>query len=47
MRSLCIFKGLDKNTTYKVTLQEKGYIAKTIEVTTQTDVNLGEVVLGS
>jgi len=39
------FEGLAKNTTYKVTLEEKGYTAKTIEVTTQTDVNLGEVVL--
>ena len=39
------FEGLAKNTTYKVTLEEKGYTARTIEVTTQTDVNLGEVVL--
>lgn len=39
------FEGLEKNTAYKVTIREKGYSAKTIEVTTQTDVNLGEVIL--
>ena len=39
------FEGLAKNTAYKIKLEEKGYAVKTIEVTTQTDVNLGEVVL--
>jgi Fe-S-cluster-containing dehydrogenase component len=39
------FEGLASNTTYQITVEEKGYAAKTIEVTTQTDVNLGEVVL--
>ena len=39
------FEGLPKNTTYKITVEEKGYVAKTIVVTTQTDVNLGEVIL--
>lgn len=39
------FEGLAKNTTYKLTLEEKGYATKSIEVITQTDVNLGEVVL--
>ena len=39
------FEGLAKNTAYKVALEEKGYAVKTIEVTTQTDINLGEVIL--
>ena len=39
------FEGLSNNTAYKITVEEKGYIAKTMEVTTQTDVNLGELIL--
>ena len=39
------FDGLPKNKAYTITVEEKGYAVKTIAVTTQTDVNLGEVVL--
>ena len=39
------FEGLANNAAYKITIVEKGYAAKTIEVKTHTDVNLGEIVL--
>lgn len=39
------FEGLPSNIAYQITVEEKGYAAKTIAVTTRTDVNLGEVVL--
>ncbi len=39
------FEGLDRNEAFKVTVALAGYATKTFAVTTQTDVNLGAVVL--
>lgn len=39
------FEGLAKNIAYKITIEEKGYAIRTIEVNTQTNVNLGEILL--
>jgi hypothetical protein len=39
------FEGLDKNKAFKVTVSLAGYAAQTFDVTTNNDVNLGEIVL--
>jgi hypothetical protein len=39
------FEGLDKNKAYTVTVDLPGYARKVFQVTTNTDVNLGEIVL--
>ena len=39
------FDGLEKNTPYRVGIECEGYASMIIEVFTQTDVNLGEIVL--
>lgn len=39
------FDGLDKNTAYRVRIDSEGYASMIIEVYTQTDVDLGELVL--
>jgi Fe-S-cluster-containing dehydrogenase component len=39
------FEGLEKNTAYRVRVELKGYEPQVIDVSTQTDVNLGEIVL--
>jgi NAD-dependent dihydropyrimidine dehydrogenase PreA subunit len=39
------FDGLDKNTDYRVGIELEGYASMVIEVYTQTDVDLGEIVL--
>jgi Fe-S-cluster-containing dehydrogenase component len=39
------FEGLPKNCTYQVTIEAKGYAKKQMEVSTQTDINLGEIIL--
>jgi Fe-S-cluster-containing dehydrogenase component len=39
------FEGLDKNKSYQVRVDLKGYASMIIDVSTQTDVNLGQIVL--
>ena len=39
------FEDLDKNAAFKVTIQLDGYGTKVFDITTHSDVNLGEVVL--
>ena len=39
------FEGLDKNKAFKVTVKLAGYGAKTFDINTNSDVNLGAVVL--
>ena len=39
------FDGLERNVSYEVRIQHDGYRTQTFEVSTQTDVNLGEVLL--
>jgi Fe-S-cluster-containing dehydrogenase component len=39
------FEGLDKNKAFKVTVKLVGYATKTFDVTTNSDVNLGAIVL--
>jgi Fe-S-cluster-containing dehydrogenase component len=39
------FEGLEKNTDYRVGIELDGYASMIIEVFTQTDVDLGEIVL--
>jgi Fe-S-cluster-containing dehydrogenase component len=39
------FEGLEKNTAYSVRVELKGYEPQVLDVFTQTDVNLGEIVL--
>ena len=39
------FEGLDKNKAFKLTVALAGYGAKTFDISTNTDVNLGEIVL--
>jgi Fe-S-cluster-containing dehydrogenase component len=39
------FDGLEKNTDYRVSIDYEGYASMVIEVYTQTDVDLGEIVL--
>jgi Fe-S-cluster-containing dehydrogenase component len=39
------FEGLDKNKAFKLTVSLAGYGAKTFDISTATDVNLGEIVL--
>ena len=39
------FEGLAKNTAYTVSVSHGGYTARTFEVVTRKDVNLGEIVL--
>jgi Fe-S-cluster-containing dehydrogenase component len=39
------FEGLEKNTAYTVKVQLAGYAPRVFELTTHTDVNLGEIVL--
>ena len=39
------FDGLEKNTDYRVGVELEGYASMVIEVYTQTDVDLGEIVL--
>ena len=39
------FEGLDQNQDYQVRVDLKGYASMIIDVNTQTDVNLGEIVL--
>ena len=39
------FEGLAKNTPYTVTIAHKGYTTRQLKVVTQTDVNLGEIIL--
>jgi Fe-S-cluster-containing dehydrogenase component len=39
------FEGLEKNTDYRVGIELDGYASMVIEVYTQTDVDLGEIVL--
>lgn len=39
------FDGLEKNTEYRVGIECEGYASMIIEVSTQTDVDLGEIVL--
>jgi len=39
------FDGLEKNTDYRVGIECEGYASMIIEVSTQTDVDLGEIVL--
>ena len=39
------FEGLDKNKAYTITVKLDGYAPKIFEITTHTDVNLGEIVL--
>jgi Fe-S-cluster-containing dehydrogenase component len=41
------FEGLDKNTTYRISVEKAGYEGKDIEVITLTDINLGEIELES
>ncbi len=39
------FDGLEKNKDYRVSIDSEGYVSMVIEVFTQTDVDLGEIVL--
>jgi hypothetical protein len=39
------FDGLEKNTEYRVSIDYEGYASMIIEVCTQSDVDLGEIVL--
>lgn len=39
------FEGLDKNKNYQVSVEHEGYAPQKIEVCTQKDINLGEIVL--
>jgi hypothetical protein len=39
------FEGLEKNTTYQISISANGYSARQIDCTTLKDVNLGEIVL--
>lgn len=39
------FEGLDKNTAYRITVSQAGYQDKVLDIITQKDVNLGEVML--
>ncbi len=39
------FDGLEKNADYRVSIDCEGYASMVIEVYTQTDVDLGEIVL--
>jgi Fe-S-cluster-containing dehydrogenase component len=39
------FDGLERNTDYRVCVDHKGYASMVIEVCTQTDIDLGEIVL--
>ena len=39
------FEGLDKNKAFKVTVKLAGYATQTFDVTTNSDVNLGAIVL--
>lgn len=39
------FEGLEKNTSYKITVAKQGYTPYTADIFTKTDINLGEVVL--
>jgi len=39
------FEGLEKNTAYRVRVELEGYEPQVLDVFTQTDVNLGEIVL--
>lgn len=39
------FEGLEKNTDYQITVQKGGYGTYTSQLSTKTDVNLGEIVL--
>jgi Fe-S-cluster-containing dehydrogenase component len=39
------FEGLDRNKAFKVTIELDGYATKVFDITTHTDVNLGEIIL--
>ena len=39
------FEGLEKNTSYKITVEKEGYSIHSSEFITRTDVNLGEIVI--
>jgi Fe-S-cluster-containing dehydrogenase component len=39
------FEGLMKNETFTLTIQKSGYTTQTMKVSTQTNLNLGEIVL--
>ena len=39
------FEGLEKNKTYRISIQADGYAGRQVDVTTMKDVNLGEIML--
>ncbi|OFV79394.1 MAG: hypothetical protein A2W26_08375 [Acidobacteria bacterium RBG_16_64_8] len=39
------FEGLERNATYQIRVEQEGYAPRSFTVVTQTDVNLGEVLL--
>lgn len=39
------FEGLEKNTAYQIRIEHEGYAPRAFKAVTQTDVNLGEVLL--
>ena len=41
------FEGLEKNTSYTLTVEKEGYATYTTQIFTRTDVNLGEIVISA
>jgi hypothetical protein len=39
------FEGLEKNKNYKITVEQAGYASRSFDISTRTDINLGEIVL--
>ncbi len=39
------FEGLEKNKNYKITVEQAGYVSRSFDISTRTDINLGEIVL--